>query len=135
MSICVHELALGCTLKTPLFLAVRLPNRQIFSRASARFDPPAAARKGNLHITKGSPPLNLASGARRLQTHWPSASPAFRRRRSGLQSLRVRRSVAGARSEVIAGSLRSARVASLRVSSPTRSPVSLTECRAPPPKA
>ena len=60
MSICVHELALGCTLKTPLFLAVRLPNREFFSRASARFHPPAAAKKGNLHITKGSPPLNLA---------------------------------------------------------------------------
>ena len=40
ISICVHEVALGCTPKTPLFLAVRLLNRQFFSRASARFHPP-----------------------------------------------------------------------------------------------
>ena len=49
-----------CTPKTPLFPAVRLLNRQFFSRASARFHPLAAAKKGNLQITNTSPPLNLA---------------------------------------------------------------------------
>ena len=56
----VNELALDCAPKTPLFLAVRLLNRKKKSRASARFHPRAAAKKGDLQITNTSPLLNLA---------------------------------------------------------------------------
>ena len=60
----------GCTSRTPPFLAVRLPNLQKKSRASARFHPPAAARKGDLHVTKAKgervpAPLNLPIDPRR----------------------------------------------------------------------
>eukprot|EP00964_Phaeocystis_antarctica_P076471 scaffold47277_cov40-Phaeocystis_antarctica.AAC.1 len=46
------------------------------ARASARFHPPAAAKKGNLQITNTSPPVNLRGTAQSIAERGCSRSRA-----------------------------------------------------------